>query len=160
MKRKHKSYSRPKRPFEKNRIMEENEIRKEFGLKNKLEIWKAEARIKSMRRKAKSLISSDSEEQKGLFERLNKIGLRVNSISDVLSLDKKDYLGRRLQTVVSKKFHLTPKTARQLVTHKHVLVDGEIVNVPSYVVPVDLEDKISLKIKTKAKKAEVEDGAE
>ena len=37
MKRKHKTYSRPKRPFDKLRIEEEAKIKKEFGLKNKSE---------------------------------------------------------------------------------------------------------------------------
>ena len=41
MKRKHKTYSKPKRPFDKMRIEEEAGIMKEFGLKNKREIWKA-----------------------------------------------------------------------------------------------------------------------
>jgi ribosomal protein S4 len=73
MKRKHKTYSRPKRPFDKPRIEEEAGIVKEFGLKNKREIWKAEAKIKSIREKAKKLISSKPEEQHALFEKLNKI---------------------------------------------------------------------------------------
>ena len=45
MKRKQKKYSKPKRPFDKKRIDEENQLKKEFGLKNKREIWKAEAKI-------------------------------------------------------------------------------------------------------------------
>ena len=49
MKRKHKIYSRPKRPFEKSRIEEEGKIVDEFGLKNKREIWKAEAKVKIIR---------------------------------------------------------------------------------------------------------------
>ncbi len=154
MKRKHKTYSKPKRPFDKIRIDEESEITKEFGLKNKKEIWKAEAQIKSIREKAKKLISADQKEQQILFDSLGKIGLKVNTIADVLSLDKKDYLKRRLQTVmVDKKFSTTPKSARQLITHKKVLVDGKIINSPSYVVPINLEKKISLKImKPKIKK--------
>jgi ribosomal protein S4 len=63
MKRKHKTYSRPKRPFDKARIQEEVEIKKEFGLKNKKEIWKAEAKIKKIREKAKKLISVDEREK-------------------------------------------------------------------------------------------------
>ena len=90
MKRKHKTYSKPKRPFDKVRIEEEAEIKKEFGLKNKKEIWKADARIKSMREKAKKLISASPEEQKLLFDKLKKIGLKVDSISDVLALTKED----------------------------------------------------------------------
>ncbi len=154
MKRKHKKYSKPKRPFDKARIDEEAEIKKEFGLKNKKEIWRAEARINSMREKAKKLISTKPEEQSALFNQLKKIGLEVNSIGDVLALDKKDYLKRRLQTVVvEKKLAPTSKTARQLITHKKVLVNGKVVDVPSYVVPVELENKISLK-KKRFKKSE------
>jgi len=149
MKRKHKSYSRPRRPFDKARIIEENKIKKEFGLKNKREIWKAEARIKAIREKAKKLISAGIEEQKVLFNQLKKMGFNVNSIGDVLSLDKRDYLNRRLQTVViAKKLATTPKTARQLIVHKKVLIKGRAINAPSYIVPIELENKISLKIKT------------
>jgi small subunit ribosomal protein S4 len=161
MKRKHKQYSRPKRPFDKPRIEEEKGIVEEFGLKNKREIWKAEAKIKSIREKAKKLISAKPEEQQTLFNKLNKIGLKVNSISSVLSLDKKDYLRRRLQTVVfTKKLASTSKQARQLIVHKKVLVDNRVVSIPSYVVPVELEDKITLKEKKISKKKEVveEDG--
>ena len=80
MKRKHKIYSRPKRPFDKARLDEEAKITKEFGLKNKKEIWKAEAKIKSMREKAKKLISAEYEKQEELFNQLKKIGIDVNSI--------------------------------------------------------------------------------
>jgi len=157
MKRKHKTYSKPKRPFDKIRIDEEAEIKKEFGLKNKKEIWKAEAKIKSIRERAKKLISAEPEEQKALFGRLKKIGLDVNSIADILSLNKEDYLKRRLQTiVVNKKLTTTTKSARQLITHKRILVHGRIVNSPSYIVPVELEGKISLKEK-KVKKKHVDD---
>jgi len=146
MKRKHKTYSRPKRPFNKPRILEENVIKKEFGLKNKREIWKAEAKISSIREKAKKLISAEPEKQEALFNKLKKIGLNVDSIAEVLSLEKKDYLKRRLQTVlVNKKLATTTKSARQLIVHKKVLVDGAIIDSPSYIVPVEKENKISLK---------------
>ena len=157
MKRKHKSYSRPKRPFDKGRIDEENIIREKFGLKTKREIWKAEARVKKIRERAKSLISSSDVEQKKLFDQLSLIGLKVSTIPEVLSLTKEDYLTRRLQTVlVKKRLTTTMKAARQLITHKKVLVDGKIVSVPSYVVPVNLDEKISLRIKKKAPKKQEE----
>jgi small subunit ribosomal protein S4 len=146
MKRKHKTYSRPKRPFDKVRIEEEAKIKKEFGLKNKREIWKAEAKINKMREKAKKLITADEKSKQSFFEKLQKSGLNVNSIEDVLSLDKKDILNRRLQTVVHKKRLVpTSKTARQMIVHKKVLVDGKAVNRPSYIVPVELENNITLK---------------
>ena len=147
MKRKHKTYSKPKRPFDKVRIDEEARIKKEFGLKNKKEIWKADANVGSMRRKAKKLISAKPEEQAALFDQLKKIGIKVNSIADVLSLNKEDYLKRRLQSVlVVKRMATTSKGARQLITHKKVLINGKVVNRPSYIVPTYLENKISLKV--------------
>ena len=157
MKRKHKTYSKPKKPFDKIRIDEEGLIIKEFGLKNKREIWKADAQVKILREKAKRLISSDPEKQKHLFESLRKIGFKVHSIGDILSLDKKDYLKRRLQTVlVDKRIASTLKGARQLITHKKVFVGGNVVNSPSYIVPIEHENKIHLKIKNKKSKAEAE----
>ncbi|MEK6833081.1 MAG: 30S ribosomal protein S4, partial [Nanoarchaeota archaeon] len=125
-------------------------------LKNKREIWKAEARIKSIREKAKKLISSKPEEQQTLFNKLNKMGLKVNSISSVLSLDKQDYMRRRLQTIViARKLASTPKQARQLIVHKKIFVDGKAVDSPSYIVPVELEKKITLKEKKKSNKKEL-----
>ncbi len=153
MKRKHKQYSRPKRPFDKNRIIEEEKIKNEFGLKNKKEIWRSESRIKDIRRRAINLIQAGPEEQKKFFEKLGKIGFKVDSIAEVLSLDKKDYLRRRFQTIVaSKKMARTPKHARQLIVHRKILVDGKAINSPSYIVPIELENKISLKAGKNPKK--------
>lgn len=150
MKRKHKIYSRPKRPFDKARIEEEAVVKKEYGLKNKKEIWKADAKVKKMRDKAKKLITASDEEKEALFARLRKMGLEVNSIADVLGLDKSDYLNRRLQTVVAVKgLATTAKTARQMICHKRILVNGNVVDSPSYIVPVELEDTITIKEKVK-----------
>ena len=159
MKRKHKTYSKPKRPFDKVRLDEEAQIKKEFGLKNKKEIWKADANVNSLREKAKKLISADPTEQQALFNKLKKIGINVTSIADVLSLTKQDYLKRRLQTVlVEKKLATTTKSARQLITHKKVLINSRVVNRPSYIVPIELENKISLKpSKQKAKPKEIKE---
>ena len=148
MKRKHKIYSKPRRPFDKARIEEEAKITEEFGLKNKREIWRADSRIKEIREKAKKLISASPDEQRKFFERLKKIGFDVSSIGDVLSLDKRDYLKRRLQTIlVEKRLARTPKSARQLITHRKVVVGEKAIDSPSYIVPVKLEDKITIKAK-------------
>ena len=160
MNRKHKTYSRPKKPFDKMRIDEEAEIKKEFGLKNKREIWKADARIKAIREKAKKLISSDEKAKSEFFQQVKKIGLKADSISDVLSLDKKDYLNRRLQTIlVGKGLATTTKGARQLITHKKVLVGDKVVNSPSYIVPKILENRIVL-VPQKQKSKKVNEGVE
>ena len=155
MKRKHKNYSRPKTPFEKVRIDDEALIKEEFGLKSKREIWKADAKVKKIREKAKKLIPAKADEQKIFFNSLNKLGLKVNSIPEVLSLDKKNYLNRRLQTILfRKKLAHTIKESRQLIVHKKVLVDGKAVDKPSYIVPVEYENKITLKEKIVKKQKE------
>src|SRR3989338_6995496 len=158
MLRKHKNYLRPKRPFDKDRIVEEAGIKKKFGLKNKKEIWKSEAKVKSMREKAKKLIGANEANQEKLFDQLKKMGLNVNSIPDALSLVKEDFLKRRLQSVLVKKnLATTQKSARQLITHKKVLVNEKVVDSPSYIVPVSLENKISFKHrKIKKKDKDVE----
>ncbi|MBU4308526.1 MAG: 30S ribosomal protein S4 [Nanoarchaeota archaeon] len=161
MKRKHKKYSRPKTPFDKERLEQEAKLKKIFGLKNKKEIWRAQKKINSIRTKAKNLISSGEIEKKEFFDRLGKIGLKVNSLAEVLSLNVEDYLKRRLQTVlIAKNLAKTPKQARQLITHKKVLIKGRAVDSPSYVVPVLLEDKILIKKKNKKIKEKVEDKKE
>lgn len=150
MKRKHKKYSKPKTPFDKQRFEEEAKLKENFGLKNKKEVWKAQAKINSMREKAKKLISANETEKKEFFEQLGKIGIKVNSLAEVLSLNVEDYLKRRLQTVlINKNLARTPRQARQLITHKKVLVDNQAVDSPSYIVPVLLEKKILIKQKKK-----------
>jgi len=147
MKRKHKLYSNPKKPFDKLRIEEEKKIIEEFGLKNKKEIRKAGAKVKLVREKARKLLKSSPEDQKRLFNQLKELDIKVNSLTDAFALDIKDYLGRRLQTIVFKKgLANTIKEARQKIVHRKILVDQEVINKPSYLVPVKLEDKITLKI--------------
>jgi small subunit ribosomal protein S4 len=151
--RKSKKYFRPRKPFEGQRIKEENILVKKYGLKNKIEIWRALAKVNYFRSRAKTLASMPLEEQEVLFSKLRNIGLNVHNTAEVLDLKVEDLLERRLATVVAKKkIANTPKQARQMIVHKRILVDGRVINAPSYKVPVELEDKIELRIKKKAHK--------
>ena len=58
--RKKNKFSWPRKLYDKNRISDENKLVEEYGLKNKKEIWKAEAKVKYFRNRAKFLITSDS----------------------------------------------------------------------------------------------------
>ena len=157
MKRKHKLYSKPKKLHDKALIEEEAKIIERFGLKNKREIWKSQAKVDLIRKKAKNLITAPEEDKEAFFKRLRKIGFNVNNIAEVLSLTKEDYMKRRLQTIVAeKRLASTIKSARQLITHKKIIVDEGIINSPSYVVPIELENKISLKNKRKENKPVLE----
>ena len=142
--RKKKKYRRPRKLFDKLRIEEENELVKRYGLKNKKEIWKADAAIDRIRNQAKKLITAGPEEQEKLFSKLRKLGFKTEKIADVLDLEKEDWLKRRLQSILILKNMAKPREARQLITHKHVLIDGKIVNIPGYIVNVDEESKIKV----------------
>jgi len=160
MKKQQKKYSRPQKPFDKVRIEEENVLREKYGLKTKREIWKADAAIRRIRNLAKKLITASDEEKAQFTERLQKKGFQVESIADALSLDKEDWLKRRLQTIVHvKKLCTTAKQARQLIAHRHVSIGDQIVNVPSYQVGLDEEGQVKMDLVMKVptnKKSKIE----
>ena len=162
IKRKQQRFSRPRQLFNRARIDEEDLLVKKYGLKNKREIWKAEAQVSRLRRRAKSLIPKTDKEKKLFFEKLNKMGFKIAEVSDVLGLTKENWLDRRLQTFVHKKnLAASPREARQLIVHKKVFVAGAAVNAPSFFVTTDLENKISLKQKkVKAEKTETVEAEE
>ncbi|VVB80571.1 30S ribosomal protein S4 [uncultured archaeon] len=159
IKRKPNLYSRPRKAFDAARIAAEKEIVQKYGLKSKREIWKASAKISTLRNRAKTLIPKSPEEKKEFFNKLNGMGLNIENIADVLALKTENWLDRRLQTIVFKKgLAKTPLQARQIISHNSISVNGRTVNVPSFFVTKDLESKISLiagKIKEK-KEAVVE----
>jgi small subunit ribosomal protein S4 len=161
--RKKKLYLRPMKMFEASRIAEENELKKKYGLKNKKEIWKTLAKVNYFRHRAKALAKESPEEQEVLFGKLRELGLKIDSIADILDLKLENLLDRRLTTIVVKKgLANTPRHARQLVTHKKVLVNGRALSSPSYLVSVSEENKITIKTKDKKpkQKAESEETAE
>ncbi len=152
--RKSKLYSKPRKMFQSVRIKDENLLVKEFGLKNKREIWKTQAKIDYYRTRAKALAKSPMEEQKVLFGKLQALGLKIHTIADVLGLKVEDLLNRRLPTVLVKKGLATKvKQARQFVVHKKVLVNNQVMDSPGYLVPVAFESSIKVKaIKAPAQK--------
>jgi small subunit ribosomal protein S4 len=146
IKRKRKRFSKPKKLYELKRITSENALIKKYGLKNKKEIWKAKSAISRFRKRAKKLISEDTEKQKKFFEKLNKLGFKITNISDILALNEENLFERRLQTFVfKKKIANSPREARQLIVHKRILVNGNVVNIPSFLITKDVDNKISLK---------------
>ncbi len=56
-KRKKKRHERPRRPWVAQRIKEERELAEKYGLKNKLEIWKAASFIKRYRREVRAILA-------------------------------------------------------------------------------------------------------
>ena len=146
-----RNWKKPKRPLNFDLKMDELKILGTFGLKTKRELWKTRTELSRVRNQARSLLALRQEvrEQKEpiLMNSLSKVGYVESNatLDDVLNLEINDLLARRLQTIVQKKFYFkTPYQARQAVSHGHVLIGDQIVNIPSYLVNVDEEDKVKL----------------
>ena len=146
-----KHYNTPSHPWQKVRIEEERTLIHQYGLKNKKEIWKANTKIRSMRRQARRLTASSGDEQaqkeKGLLlSRLNRIGLleQDSGLEDVLRMTAENILDRRLQTqVYLQGLASTAKQSRQLIIHGHISVDGAVTRVPGMIVTRLQEKNIS-----------------
>jgi small subunit ribosomal protein S4 len=145
-----KQYETPTEAWNEDRIEEETELIEEFGLRNKKEVYRAESELRGLRRQARKAIAADSDEQrKPLLDRANSLGLIKSGgdIDDVLSLNTKDILERRIQTAVERKGYAdTAKEARQLVVHGHIYVDGQQVNVPGYLLTQEEEKELELRM--------------
>jgi small subunit ribosomal protein S4 len=139
-----KQFEGPRHPWQRERIYREKDIFKEFGLRNKKEIYKAQSVLRVFAAQAKRLTALRStlnpqvkKEEEQLLTRLHKLGL-LNagaSLEDVLSLTVRDVLNRRLQTLVFKKnLARTSLQARQFIIHNHIFINTHKMNVPSYLV--------------------------
>ncbi len=139
-----KRYKRPRAPWETGLIEEEKKILQDYGLRRKKEIWVARALLRDFRRRARQLTAiKDKTREKTLLDKINKLGLKGNSLDDVLSLTLNDILERRLQTIVFRRgITKTVKQARQFIVHGHIAIDGRKTNVPSYIVPINEESQI------------------
>lgn len=148
-KKQRKKYSKPLKMWNTDRIKRESTLVKDYGLKNKKEIWKLNHILKNYQIQAKRLLASDGKqeaiEEKQLMSKLSSFGL-VNPSDDlnaILGLSVKDFLNRRLQSVVfNKKMARSLKQARQMVTHEHISVSGNKITIPSYLVSIEEENFI------------------
>lgn len=144
-----KKWEGPKHPWKKDRLMEEMELLGKYGLRNKKEIWKAKTFLAKIRHRARSLLALPPEirekAEKELLHRLYEMGLLPENatLDDVLSLTVENILDRRLQTIVYKKgLAKSLAHARQLIVHRHIAINGRIVNAPGYLVKRHEEDLI------------------
>lgn len=151
-----KTYSVPRRPYEKPRLDAELQLAGRYGLRNKREIWRVSYTLKKIRAAARELLTLEDRDPKRLFEgnalirRLMRIGVLDKSkakLDHVLALKIEDFLERRLQTLVwksglAKSIH----HARVLIRQRHIRVGGQVVNVPSFTVRLDSERHIDFSL--------------
>ncbi|MEM0449690.1 MAG: 30S ribosomal protein S4 [Methanomassiliicoccales archaeon] len=149
-----RTYDTPSHPWQGERIKEEHDLVKEFGLKNKRELWKAKSILRNFRKQSRDLqarLRTGEEQAKVETQNLLKacaaLGLlppEGATLDDVLGLKTEALLNRRLQTMVYRKGLATsPRQARQMIFHGHIAVDGRKVTIPGYLLARGEEEKIT-----------------
>jgi len=155
-KKQRKKYSTVKHPWQKARIEEEAILVREYGLKNKTEIYKMRSILKGFADQAKNLITSKTKqaekERIALLNKLSNLGFitKTGNVDDILDLSINDILDRRLQTLVYKKAMVRSiGQARQFIVHEHIVLGNKMITIPSYLVPVEEENLISFVVNSK-----------
>jgi small subunit ribosomal protein S4 len=143
-----KRYQGPLKKYDKARIEEEIELLKQYGLKNKTEVWKGSSLLRKFKTDAKKLIRTSHKqaeiERVHLLKKLRDLNLVSENakLDDILSVSVQDVLNRRLQTVVFKLgLARSIDQSRQLITHRHIQVNDKIITSPSYLVSSKDEGK-------------------
>ena len=147
-----KKYDTPLHPWKEERINQERELMKKYGLKNHKEVWRAKTYLGKYRQQARELLarmgSRDPQikrEGDQLLFHLTRMGILPlgGSLDDVLALEIETVLSRRLQTLVYLKgFSSTADQSRQLINHGHVRINDRKVTIPGYLVTKDEEEFI------------------
>lgn len=144
-----KKYTPPSHPWQRVRIDAERLLVKEYGVKNKREIWKMAALLSSFTSQAKKLIIGTTEqallEKQNLIKKLQRYGFlgADPTVDQILGLTLHDIMKRRLQTIVYKKgLAHSANQARQFIVHKHIIVGNKKVSSPSYLVSLEEEGNI------------------
>jgi small subunit ribosomal protein S9e len=153
-----KTYSTPRRPYEKERLDQELKLIGQYGLRNKHEVWRVRYTLGKIRKAARDLLTLDEKEPKRLFEgnallrRLVRIGVLDEGkmkLDYVLGLKVEDFLERRLQTQV---FHVglakSIHHARCLIRQRHIRVRKQVVNIPSFIVRLDSQKHIEFSLQS------------
>ena len=145
-----KQYAGPSHPWNKERIDDEKSLIKEYGLRNKKEVWKMQYFLTRAKDRAKILSREQSDqgaiEREQLLSRLQSLGILGDdaSLSTVLALDVRDIMERRLQTQVHKQMlSNSAKQARQYITHGHVLVKGKKITSPGYLLTLEEASQVT-----------------
>jgi len=139
--KKRKKYETPRHPWRRDQIEAELKLIGEYGLRNKRELWRYKTMLSQIRGIARSLLAGSESEsvkaEKEYLQKLSRVAVLSEeaSIDDVLDLDIRGLLERRLQTIVfraglSKSIH----QARQLISHGHIAIGNRVVAVPGYLV--------------------------
>jgi len=152
----HKKYKGPEHPWRRTRLEEEKILVKEYGFKSKREIWKHLTELRRAQGQAKLLLRDRglpqaTKEQEQLLIRLAKFGILAvgSQLEDVLALDVRSFLDRRLQTQVFKQgLAFSATQARQFIVHGHITVNAQVVTIPSFFLSQGDEFKLAYHLRS------------
>lgn len=151
----------PRKPYEKDRLIDEMKLLGEYGLKNKRELWTQEKICDDIKKRARDLLISTDESERiingrALLSKLIKLGIfsdvdfkdmeDINrNLEKVLDLTASHFLRRRLQhrvfeACLAKSVH----HARNLINHRHITVRGCVIDKPGYMVFAENEGYIEI----------------
>lgn len=128
-----KTFKKPRRPYEKERLDAELKLVGEYGLRNKRELWRVQMQLSKIRNAARTLLTLEERDPRRIFQgnallkRMYRYGLLDESqkgLDYVLALQPSDFLERRLQTLVFKLGHAKSiHHARVLIRQRHIRCD-------------------------------------
>ncbi len=140
-----------KKRWDKQTIVDEAELVRNYALKNKKEIRRAELLLSKFKKIAKELNkdaeTKNSDAAKNFVQKLKDKGFLsqdAQTLDEVLDISIRNILERRLSNIVYKlKLARTPKQARQFVVHRHVKVAENVVTAPSFLTSLAEEQMIA-----------------
>lgn len=125
-----KTFKKPRRPYEKERLDAELKLVGEYGLRCKRELWRVQYALSRIRNAARELLTLDEKNPRRIFEgeallrRMFRYGLLEEGQSKldyVLALTVENFLERRLQTQVFKSgMAKSIHHARVLIRQRHI----------------------------------------
>ena len=149
-----KTSKNPKKPFDKDRLINELRIVGYYGLRNKREMWRVQLTLAKLRKAARQLLTLPQDDPRRQFEgdalitRIVRLGLlRENErkLDYVLGLTINQFMERRLQTLVAQRgLAKSVHEARVFIRQRHIAIGKQMVNIPSFMVRTTSENHIQL----------------
>merc|ERR1740133_335830 len=148
MPRKYTNYSKqsknPRRPFEKEKLINDLTTIGIYGLRCKREVWSQQLVLAKLRKAARVLLCMDETDRRRIFE--GEALIKYQRKRDyVLGLTVHQFMERRLQTLVVKRnLAKSVHMSRVLIRQRHIAVGKQLVTIPSFLVRRTSEQLIAL----------------